>query len=545
MPAVSRGISAISRASTTCTPCPRDSLFSNSAGSLDGSGVVVLCNACPSTRGMVQELVDAGILAGSLQSFPEGEYFLDSSALCRPGMRVNTVADFMQPREICAAGQFGLVQEEDRDTECTPCPVGTYSDMPGAHSCEELQTCSGQLRDVSTFRPSGQTEPSLCADDFDLERVAVGEYPRMNTTDAHLDFAYHAHRYVAIYDYVPCVPPSPNMLCGSPSNCVHNFLAAWRSGSVAPQSMSSAPATAYTCVYTCRAGFELRPLQQACLPCAQGKYKALSGTQDVCVLCPAGKINQLSTGAIACQDCSNGKYSSDTTTCRDLCDVSRRYTSNHHCFRDTPWYIVTPSNNREINIASCKIDSALVLGQWLLTMAGVGQFIQWSQKGENMCLVMQKLPARDCTPQSAINNAVSVAQDSCIPVCGANFYRTYAPTRQEYTCVPCDFNSARLKVLNCVGATYLAKACHFSENTRCMPCAALAFQILDANSISAEAYTETDRCKFKCIDPVRIAGVWWYFTSQTQTRRHFNLDASTPVGCIRSNVSLVHLMSLV
>jgi len=530
---------AISSASTVCVACATDSLFSRAVDPASGTtSALVLCSVCPTTRSMVQELIEKGTLQGSLEDFEAASYFIDSVSSCRSNVRINMVADLMQPRRICPAGQYGSVENADQNTICAPCPMGTYSATSGWHACLQLEICSGQRMDSNPqTEVTGQTQQSTCVQDFDLARVNAGYYPRLNTRDTQQVFTYDMHRYVEIHEYVACADVASNTrLCADSvsTRCVHAFLAAWIAGSISLQTLASN--SEYACIYTCQAGFALDTTLQTCMPCARGTYKAHSGTAGVCVSCESGKINAISEGVAECQDCPVGQFSYNTTMCADLCHVGQTYTVGHYCFRSTPWYIRKKSSNKAINISPCNINSELVIGEWIRRSAGMQPNIQWQMEGENVCLQMQTEDFQNCATQALPPNTDSFIGASCTPRCVAQHYRTYN-TQQRYECVPCDFNYERIKLLNCAPGTYLAEECFYSENTRCIPCDLPSYHILDTNLIAVNSYKQQDRCKIKCIGPLQIAGMWWFFDTPERIKSQFNVAFDTNVGCIRSNVS--------
>ena len=535
----------IGSASTVCVDCATDSLFSRAVDPVRGTtSALVLCSVCPSTRSMVQELIEKGTLQGSLGGFEAAKYFINSASACRSGVRTNMVADLMKLRRICPAGEYGSVQNADQNTLCAVCPTGTYSDARGSLACLPLEVCSGQRRDTNKKTPAtGQTQQSTCVQDFDSARVSAGYYPRLNTRDTQQVFAYKTHRYVEIHEYVACVDVAANTLLCTESvatRCVHAFLAAWMAGSISLQTLASD--SEYACIYTCQAGFALDTALQTCTPCERGTYKAHRGTEGKCVSCESGKINAISEGAAECQECPAGQFSLSTIVCADLCRVGQAYAEGHYCFRSTPWYIRKRSSNKAINISPCNIKSELVIGEWVRRSAGVQPNIQWQAAGENVCLQMQTDDSSTCATQVLPPNTDSFIGASCTPRCVEKHYRIFN-AQQRYECVPCDFNYGRITALNCAPGTYLAEECFYSENTRCLPCDLPSYHILDTNLIAINAYKQQDRCKIRCIGPLRIAGVWWFFDTPERIKSQFNVAFQTDVGCIRSNVSGLPLSS--
>jgi len=157
---------ALSSASTMCTPCAADSLFSvvqGLSGTAAVAGDMVVCNVCPSTRGMLQELIGQGTLEGLLEDFAAPDFFIQTASLCKSGVRINRILE-LSP---------SFTYEDDTDTtvwhnSTDPCVnAACLRSVTGTTSSTDPCTNGACLRSVTGSTPL----TDACTDDACLRSV--------------------------------------------------------------------------------------------------------------------------------------------------------------------------------------------------------------------------------------------------------------------------------------------------------------------------------------------------------------------------------------
>lgn len=286
------------------------------------------------------------------------EYWFVEDVLCAPDatQAVEVVGDtahaLYRRRTVCHAGNFSTVRSDRADTECTPCPPGTFlggGEVRGA-CYAKTRTCSGAAYDVEPV--DTRTSDTVCVDEV---LASEGLIPSLQPAGAQ-QFAFGAARRASLYSALDM--DFLRKYCSS-NSFLHSsavLLDLWEhAGLLLPpvnRSIEGMPSSAASsaprsrCLRACDAGYEMRDDRGACVKCLRGTAKSAAGKLAVevldgeadsafalgpgksyrhvpCAACAAGTF-AASEGQHTCAECAAGFYCPAGATKQLACEGLRR-----------------------------------------------------------------------------------------------------------------------------------------------------------------------------------------------------------------------------